>query len=37
VKKVPAVRLVERDLAPGLSEVPDELRLAMTDVAAAAR
>jgi putative transposase len=37
VKKVPAVGPVERDLAPGLSELPDELRLAMTDVAAAAR
>ena len=37
MKKVPAVRLVERDLAPELGELPDELRLAMTDVAAAAR
>jgi putative transposase len=37
VKKVPAVRLVERDLAAELPEVPDELRLAMTDVVAAAR
>jgi putative transposase len=37
VKKVPAVRLVERDLAAELGELPDELRLAMTDVAAAAR
>jgi hypothetical protein len=37
VKKVPAVGLVERDLALELPEVPDQLRLAMTEVAAAAR
>ena len=37
MKKVPAVRLVERDLALELPELPDELHLAMTDVAAAAR
>jgi putative transposase len=37
VKKVPAVCPVERDLAAELPELPEELRLAMTDVAAAAR
>jgi putative transposase len=37
VKKVPAVRPVERDLVSELPEVPDELHLAITDVAAAAR
>jgi putative transposase len=37
VKKLPAVRLAERDLALELPELPDELRLAMTEVAAAAR
>ena len=37
MKKVPAVRLVEREGAQALPELPDELRLAMTEVAGAAR
>ena len=31
MKKVPAVRLVERGAAQALRELPDELRVAMTD------
>jgi putative transposase len=37
VKKVPAVRLAERQDAAQLPDLPDELRVAMTEVAAAAR
>ena len=36
-KNVPAVRLVDRDEAPELPEFSDELRLAFTDLAGAAR
>lgn len=31
MKKVPAVRLVEREAAQALRELPNELRVAMTD------
>jgi len=37
VKKVPGVRLVEREDAALLPDLPEQLRLAMTEVAAAAR
>jgi putative transposase len=37
VKKVPAVRLVEREDAQALPPLPEELRVAMTEVAGAAR
>lgn len=36
-KKLPALRLVERDDAPEPPELPDELRLALADVAGGAR
>ena len=36
-KNVPALRLVDRDDAPQLPELSDELRLALDDVAGAAR
>jgi len=37
VKKVPAVRLAEREDAAQLPDLPEHVRLAMTEVAAAAR
>ena len=37
MKKVPAVRLAERQDAVQLPDLPEQVRLAMTEVAAAAR
>jgi len=36
-KNVPAVRLVDRDEAPELPDLSEELRLAFTELAGAAR